>query len=446
MRTLILLSLALFAALGPAKADLAAWWPMDGNYADPFNAANDGTGFPTLSFENDVADGLTGQSLRFTAGDTENVAIVGNPSLDSTLFTLGYFINLDGAVQNNVGLERLTSRGGGDSFETAVGDAAVIGGVGGTQLSYHIGGIGWRATGVLIPASGWVHVAWRNTVTNMELYLDGVLAYTGDRVLAPTGDMYIGARLTEGPVESYEGLIDDVFIWDDNVNPLTPGQIAMIATMGVSSLLSDTDGDSLPDLWEILHDLDPNDDGLNPNNNGVEGDPVNGAMGDPDGDLVLNIDEFENFGDPNDTDTDDDNLTDKQEFDLHTDTVKCPLLNDTDSDDDGVDDETEFNGPTDICDPDTDDDGFLDGFEIDNGTDPNDRDSSPDPNASLVLHLNMDENVVDQSGEGNDGTLIGGAVYSNDVPPAPANARRIVSMSALSPMLSRNAGVTTKTS
>ena len=51
----------------------------------------------------------------------------------------------------------------------------------------------------------------------------------------------------------------------------------------------DTDGDGLPNGWEMAHGLDP----LDPNG-------VNGANGDPDGDGFTNLQEYENGSDPQD--------------------------------------------------------------------------------------------------------------------------------------------------
>ena len=55
---------------------------------------------------------------------------------------------------------------------------------------------------------------------------------------------------------------------------------------------ADTDSDGLPDAWEILHSLDPNDDGTV--------DPNNGALGDPDNDTYTNLQEFLAGSDPQD--------------------------------------------------------------------------------------------------------------------------------------------------
>ena len=56
----------------------------------------------------------------------------------------------------------------------------------------------------------------------------------------------------------------------------------------------DTDYDGMPDGWEVDFNLDPNDDGsLNIHN---------GPMGDPDGDGIVNLDEYQNASDPWETD------------------------------------------------------------------------------------------------------------------------------------------------
>jgi hypothetical protein len=56
----------------------------------------------------------------------------------------------------------------------------------------------------------------------------------------------------------------------------------------------DTDGDGLPDGWEIQHGLDPLDNGIINLRTGEAGDPNMGASGDPDGDGFTNLQEFLN--------------------------------------------------------------------------------------------------------------------------------------------------------
>ncbi|HQY89963.1 MAG: hypothetical protein WAU00_10750 [Caldilinea sp.] len=68
---------------------------------------------------------------------------------------------------------------------------------------------------------------------------------------------------------------------------------------GISADVIDNDGDGLPDDWEAQHRLNPQ-----------LGVGIDGAMGDPDGDGLPNIDEYYNFTDPRNPDTDQDGLSD----------------------------------------------------------------------------------------------------------------------------------------
>ena len=62
--------------------------------------------------------------------------------------------------------------------------------------------------------------------------------------------------------------------------------------------VADGDGDGLPTSWEVEHGLDPDDNGENPNNNGVPGNPINGPTGDPDMDELDNLGELIRGSDP----------------------------------------------------------------------------------------------------------------------------------------------------
>lgn len=130
---------------------------------------------------------------------------------------------------------------------------------------------------------------------------------------------------------------------------------------------ADTDGDGMPDAYELENDLDPN---------------VNDAAGDKDGDGLTNLEEFLRGTRANNPDTDGDGLNDNVETGTGiwvsaTNTGTNPLAADTDGDGlrDGVETNTgTFVSATDTgTNPfmvDTDGDGTGDGAEVTLGTNP----------------------------------------------------------------------------
>ena len=127
---------------------------------------------------------------------------------------------------------------------------------------------------------------------------------------------------------------------------------------------ADRDGDGLPNDWETVNGLDPDD-------------PTDAAL-DTDGDGPTNLEEFQQGSDPRDAnspvvqDADGDGLTIAEETAHGTDSAN------PDSDGDGLDDGAEVSGGTNPLLADSDGDGLLDSAEIDLGTDPLDPDSDDD--------------------------------------------------------------------
>ncbi len=160
-----------------------------------------------------------------------------------------------------------------------------------------------------------------------------------------------------------------------------------LTTTGTDPFSSDTDGDGLPDGWEVDNGLDPND---------PTGD--NGADGDADGDGLLNSGEYLTQFDPNDADSDsayttatdeNDNTVSDCDEDIDGDNISnCdeiangldPLFANIDTDGDGIPDDWEIANGLDPNDPndansDLDGDGATNLQEYTLGTDPNDADS-----------------------------------------------------------------------
>lgn len=171
-------------------------------------------------------------------------------------------------------------------------------------------------------------------------YGGGVKSYgftsSTDKFFVRLEQAYIPSSDPEGDDYDYDGL--------SNINEVT--------LYDTDPLKWDTDGDGMPDDWEIDHGLNPRDDGTI--------DPVNGANGDPDGDGLNNLDEYWYGGNPHASDTDGDGLTDSEEA-----YVYFTSVNNADWDDDGLNDYDEvITYGTDPYSWDTDNDTLSDADEV----------------------------------------------------------------------------------
>ncbi len=158
--------------------------------------------------------------------------------------------------------------------------------------------------------------------------------------------------------------------------------------LGLDPFAYDTDGDGLGDSWEVAHGLDPK-----------SAAGVNGALGDPDGDLLSNQDEQSNATDPHDADSDDDTLNDYAEAMTY---LTNPNV--ADSEGDGLGDAAEvLVYLTDPWDWDTDGDSLSDVAEINTYlTNPLNKDSDSDGlnDAAEVNTYQTNPNVADSDGDG----------------------------------------------
>ena len=150
-------------------------------------------------------------------------------------------------------MERLTSREG-DTFETAINVHGPFSGMG--EYSYYssLGG-GWQWAEEIPPLDDWQHVAYVADADNEELniYVDGELTWTtdGSWIVAPTGFMHVGNR--HNNVEGFDGLMDDVALWDE---VLSSEDIKTIASVGVARFLDPNAGGTVLQAGDADQDLD----------------------------------------------------------------------------------------------------------------------------------------------------------------------------------------------
>ena len=132
---------------------------------------------------------------------------------------------------------------------------------------------------------------------------------------------------------------------------ITARNDGVVGTLQLTSFgLLDSDGDGMPDVYEIANGLNPFD-------------PTDASQ-DPDGDGLTNLQEYQLGTNPRVADTDGDGLSDGQEVTLGTN----PLNPDTDGD--GLTDGQEVALGTNPLVADTDGDGIPDGVEVKIGTNP----------------------------------------------------------------------------
>lgn len=210
-----------------------------------------------------------------------------------------------------------------------------------------------------VQTTDWQHLALTWTSGGgLTLYVDGVATIptsaggTAAGTLTGITRFVVGKGAKDGPTTSWDGLVDDVRIYS---RALTAPEVLDLYGSGSGG---DTDGDGLPDDWEM-----DNFGSLSPT-----------PGGDPDADGLTNQEEWSSGTDPNAADTDGDGLTDAQE--------------------------TGSIGTSPLA-PDTDGDGVGDGAEVAAGTDPLDPASPPAGGAPAPAATTRTVPVV--TGEGEEG-------------------------------------------
>jgi hypothetical protein len=243
--------------------------------ADASGLGNDGSLLGAPSW---VA-GVSGSALEF-AGDGSRVLVADAASLD-----LAAGITLAAWIQpRSKGTQYVVKKaryGTTDGYELSLSSSGVVF----VRFNQASAGNSYRLNSVSaypIDGATWLHVAATYDGQEIKLYLDGVLEGTlpaPGLVIAANGlPLSIGAQ--DDGVAPLQGTTDEVHI---HSVALTEAEIQDLI---VSNLSQDTDGDGMPDRWELSYGFDPS----NPSD----------AHTDADGDGVSNLDEFLQGSNPGD--------------------------------------------------------------------------------------------------------------------------------------------------
>lgn len=390
-----LLPLALLAAAGDCAAGIVAHYKFD-EAAAAATALNAVAGGPTGAVGSSVTTGVTGVSgnAYSFAGATTNQADIVDMA-NASFFTA---INTSGKYSFSTWIKTADTTGGrntvifaGDNTQANVyADlgvaAAQVGFLGSASARNRPVGApaGAQQTGIFsspavppVNDDAWHHLVMTVDVATgkLDLWVDGVLANSQTMPTAALpvfNNFEIGRLGRAAPVDPYQGLVDDVQVYD---HVLRPVEIAFLKKFpGEAYTEADTDADGLVDAWERVYF-----DNIT---------AQSGAGMGPDLDGATNLQEQSAGTNPLVADTDGDGRTDGAE--LNTNPFTDPA--DPDSDDDSLTDGSEVNTHgTDPNNSDTDSDSLPDAWEIANQLNPLSGDGvhgdSGDPDADGLLNF-----------------------------------------------------------
>ena len=306
--------------------ELTAYWSFDDTLEDSAGIlpGSSNTTDDTLTFQgtgSGYGAGLFG-SAGYTGNGNGHAEVADTPDVDEGGGTIS--ISLWTRVNNfNRGWQAMLSKGENSNFRLARRNN--------TDFAAFAGGNGdIDSNPTSINDNQWHHIAATAGQSGSLLYIDGVLVNSNSNPATLTNQdfpLMIGNN-PQSETRQWDGEIDDVALWHRELSAEEISDIhnagldgSSLGSLILSTSNGDIDDDGLPDAWELSFGLS-----INPST-GSQGD--NGATGDPDGDLLTNLEEFENNTSPILRDTDQDGLWDGAELTTHN---TDPTLSDSDGD------------------------------------------------------------------------------------------------------------------
>jgi hypothetical protein len=443
-------------------------------YAVGFTASGD---FPTVNAF-DASHGGSHEGFVLKLNATGNglfySTFIGGNSTDSvtavtegpsgTLYITGHTISPDFPIVNGI---NSSLNGLGDCFVARLNSS------GGVMYSTFIGGGMWESgQAIEVDADGAMYIAGHTRSPDFPLVNPFDSDFAGEKEcfvlkLNATGDgalfsTYVGGSGDECGNSIALGPDGNVFVAGETgsvdfplVNPIGDSYGGGDSDGFVFKMrdLSDSDGDGLPDWWEIQYgldhtsgdsQLDPDSDelsnleeyqyGTNPVSNDTDSDGMsdgwevfnlldpleNDATQDVDLDGLTNLEEYRFGTNPHSNDTDSDNMPDEWEVRNGLNASAYDAFADPDSD--GLSNMEEYQIGTHPNNNDTDSDGIPDGWEVTFGLDPLDSDSEEDNDLDGLTNLREFESGTDpfDNDSDSDGFLDGWEVHWGFDPMDPA--------------------------
>jgi len=261
--SLFLLFVANFFA-GTICAELVAHWPLDGNADDALG--NHHGSASAVVFGADGAAAHTGTAAEFD-GSNATITVPHDSALNPASFTLSLWANAD---STNGFASPVTSR---DDVPTNVHGYLIYNDNGGNWNFWTGSGAGpgaWnQMSGEAVQTGSWTHLAISYDAGSQtkRLYVNGALAASNaaDDLYSPNGpqteNLHIGSGSDNGASFYFDGLIDDVALWDealplaeiqDVMNKGVPGGPPVVTTFTASPPFIDS-GQSVTLSWETTN-------------------------------------------------------------------------------------------------------------------------------------------------------------------------------------------------
>jgi hypothetical protein len=218
-------SVYLRACPTPGDANLIGWWRLDeisdNDAADSSGNSNDGRLRNMIG--NEWTTGQVGGALEFY-GTNDYVDCGTDSSLDITdEITLAIWINMSSLPARNHWSDVLWKENAYALYLTGQEDTETV------VAAYFVLNTGtidtWKDANIILPLNSWVHVAVTYDSTDAKIYVNGELDFTKNKagtILTSTNPFTISAS----DDTYYEGLVDDVRLYNRALNPEEIAELA----------------------------------------------------------------------------------------------------------------------------------------------------------------------------------------------------------------------------